>query len=355
MATQRTLTVKLVPDVASLEAAVAQVKKRVEQQTQGSSGSGLTGEGQLLPGGVAQPGQAAGGSVTNLVAAGLARDKITSGLKGFGEQLNSGGGVRGGLKSLVGGLRGGVAALGAFGLAGGAAAGAIIGLGAAGIAASKALNTTAFRQNQAAMRQLSRAWNAFASRIGDAILPILTSFARALTNIINFINRITGGDEQRGTQSASSFNTISNRRPRPEPEPAPQRNMRPRPEPEAEPGELPQLARGGIVRPRPGGTPVVVGEGSQPEAVVPFSQPTNFGDGYHEQLNIVKAMRTWWQQMYASGDLQALIADITRQPLTVTGGGSSANIPTRNEVQLTETEYNALTNKSPATLYIIVS
>lgn len=43
-----------------------------------------------------------------------------------------------------------------------------------------------------------------------------------------------------------------------------------KPQPEASP--KPQLAAGGVVPPRPGGTDVTVGEGGEPEAVIPLSQ-----------------------------------------------------------------------------------
>ena len=337
MTTQRTLSVKLLPDVSAVEEAVKQVKQRASQQIRGG-GSPLTSGNTPLT----ATGGGGGNRATNIVppvGAGAAGGQLSSGLKGLGQQLAAGGGLRGGLTALTGGLTTAAAALGPLTLGIGAVTGALAGLGAAGLRASAELQTAAYRQHQAERRQLTQAWNSLASRWGDAIYEQLSPITNTLAQALNHINRRTGGRTRTAADEFDARRELDEELRR-EPETPVQ------PPPALPP--LPGLQEGGIVKPRPGGTPVIVGEGGQPEAVVPLPQNTLFGGSSLPARSVSEEMELWWR-LSAREDFQLLFDELCRCIRD-----SSIATRVRREIALTQAEYDALPEKDFDVLYVIV-
>ena len=333
--TSQVLSIKLVGDASELESQIEAIRQRAQGRGGGRGSRTTTGPGRQP----AQPGQRTQRREPRTRGQ-QAQETLTRGIGDVGIQRL--GGPLGQLGSVA---TRAAAALGPVGIAAGGVAGGLVALAAAGIKASFALNTVASREFQRNFNELKVAFTDLLSVVGDLILPVLSQFAIALTNIIDFINQILGRRQRRREGvGAETFDVPHSSSPGQV----------------AGPSEAPRLHEGGRVRGSSEGTTVVIGDRNRDEAVVPLERTTN-PSSPENQRQRQQNLRDFWHWLYSSGDLQSLLNELNTpklisQPVQITGSTAPLTVDIGRTVSyLTQTAYDALATKDAATIYAIVN
>ena len=261
------------------------------------------------------------GQIAGLAGQAAGRLGVPAGIAGIG------GGARVGA-----GLAAGLGAVGGIGVAAGAAAAALYAVAKAGTAASDTLGTSAALEKRAAKARFEYEKNRFlASRYGDTLSGIETSFYRAGTRY--FQGQLGLGTSQLDFPRTPSGSAVA-----------------------AGQGTNAALHEGGMVRGSRAGTNVTVGEGNNPEIVTPLTDlPRYIEQGFRRALvsQEAAAFRRPIEAQQVPFLFDSSAVGLGALPIAGNRSGSTTSTDNIPIIFLTQAEYDALETERTDVIYAI--